>query len=218
MAASPILTIIFLMSNQKLPFFNILSSESQKKCDRLSVLLKRPAQQIIYLCGETSGYVYFLLEGYVKILMHNGFKREATIAIFKPGELFGETSAILQKPFEADAMTLSDCEIAALPAKLFLELIATEHQASLFVTKILSNRTPKLYRYIQVREATSTERITDAIIMLEDVSKDNGLKITHQLIADLTGLARETVTKSLLKLQKKGIVEQEYGKVTLIAD
>jgi CRP-like cAMP-binding protein len=42
------------------------------------------------------------------------------------------------------------------------------------------------------------------------------LKITHQEIAEMVGTSRETVTRTLARLQKNGIIQMENRRIVLL--
>lgn len=51
----------------------------------------------------------------------------------------------------------------------------------------------------------------------ENLSKEEaGFEYTHQLIASLTGLTRETVTLQLLELKKEGLIENKHKMVKIL--
>ena len=198
-----------------IPFFAGLSLETQNKITKHFVSLSHPANQLVLLENDWGGSVYFILEGWVKIRTYNLDGKEVTLNILGQGEIFGEMAALEKKPRSTDAITLTSTIIGRIPAEDFVDFLTTEPLAGVRLAQLMARRIRQINRRLQLREANSTSRVADAILFLvEGQGKETagGKKIPnlpHREISSLSGLARETVTRVLTKLEKKGLIQRD---------
>ena len=200
---------------RSIPFATDLSSESLQKFLSHFVTLSHPANQIILLENDWGGSVYFILNGWVKIRTYNLDGKEVTLNIIGKGEIFGEMAALDKQPRSTDAITLTSTTIGRIPAENFVNLINTEPIAGVALAKIMARRLRQVNRRLQLREANSLSRVADAILFLVDGQgkESKGMmeipNLPHREISSLSGLARETVTRVLTKLEKRGLIERD---------
>ena len=200
---------------KSVPFLAGLPEESLQKATSHFVTLAHPANQIILLENDWGGSVYFIIEGWVKIRTYNLDGKEVTLNIIGKGEIFGEMAALDKMPRSTDAITLTNTEIGRIPSQDFVDLITTEPLAGMRLAQLMAKRLRQVNRRLQLREANSTSRVADAILFLVEGQGKQGEKGTeipnlpHREISSLSGLARETVTRVLTKLEKKGLIKRD---------
>lgn len=197
------------------PFMVGVPENSLQKITGHFVTLSHPANQVILLENDWGGSVYFILEGWVKIRTYNLDGKEVTLNIIGKGEIFGEMAAIDKMPRSTDAITLTKTIIGRVPAQDFVELINNEPMAGLRLVQLMAKRLRQVNRRLQLREANSISRVADAILFLvegQGTEGEQGTEIPnlpHRELSSLSGLARETVTRVLTKLEKKGLIQRE---------
>ena len=196
------------------PFMTDLPEESIHKIAAHFVTISHPPNQILLLENDWGGSVYFILEGWVKIRTYNLDGKEVTLNIIGRGEIFGEMAAMDKMPRSTDAIALTKTLIGRIPAEDFVNLIETEPLAGVRLVQLMAKRLRQVNRRLQLREASSISRVADAILFLvegQGTESDRGTEIPnlpHREISSLSGLARETVTRVLTKLEKKGLIQR----------
>ena len=197
------------------PFMSELPEDSIHKIAAHFVTISHPASQVLLLENDWGGSVYFILEGWVKIRTYNLDGKEVTLNILGRGEIFGEMAAMDKMPRSTDAITLTKTLIGRIPAEDFVNLINTEPMAGVRLVQLMAKRLRQVNRRLQLREASSISRVADAILFLvegQGTQSDQGTEIPnlpHREISSLSGLARETVTRVLTKLEKKGLIQRD---------
>ena len=200
---------------QSVPFLAGLPAESLQKATNHFVTLAHPANQIILLENDWGGSVYFIIQGWVKIRTYNLDGKEVTLNIIGQGEIFGEMAALDKMPRSTDAITLTTTKIGRIPSQDFVDLITIEPLAGMRLAQLMAKRLRQVNRRLQLREANSTSRVADAILFLVEGQGKQGEKGTeipnlpHREISSLSGLARETVTRVLTKLEKRGLIKRD---------
>jgi CRP/FNR family transcriptional regulator, cyclic AMP receptor protein len=197
------------------PFFAGLGERSVEQATAQAVIRNHPANQIILLENDWGSSVYFILEGWVKIRTYNLDGKEVTLNILGKGEVFGEMASLDEAPRSTDVMTLVPTVIANLPSQDFVQLLEAEAQAGIRLAQLMARRLRQVNRRLRLRESDSTSRVADVLLFLADgqgVKGNQGIEIPnlpHRELSSLSGLARETVTRVLSKLEKKGLIQRQ---------
>ena len=168
----------------------------------------------IYLPEEHSDKMYFLTEGRVKIGTYSSAGKEITKAILGVGEVFGEMSVLGEGKRRDFAYAMDDAEMCVLTVNDMKSLMREYSQVSMFMVKLLGNRTRKMEKRLEsLVFKDSRSRIVE---FLYELAMNKGRRvgyerevrnfITHQEIANLTATSRQTVTTVLNELRNKNIL------------
>ena len=194
------------------PFFEGLPVESVDRAIAHIVMRSHPANQVILLENDWGNSVYFILNGWVKIRTYNIDGKEVTLNIVGKGELFGEMAPLDEAPRSTDVITLTPTLICNVPSQDFVNLLGTEPQAGIRLAKQMARRLRQVNRRLRLRESDSMSRVADVILFLADgqgIKVEGGIEVPnlpHRELSSLSGLARETVTRVLSKLEKKELI------------
>jgi len=205
------------------PFFRDLPEESLRQATLHVVTRSHPANRVIVLEHDWGGAVYFILEGWVKIRTHNGEGKEITLNIIGKGEVVGEMAALDEVPRSTDALTLTDTTVCSIPAQDFVNLLKTEPLAGINLARLMAKRLRQINRRLRIRESDSLSRVADTLLFLaEGQGKKEGQGITlpnlpHRELSSISGLARETVTRSLIKLEKKELIRRDLNSLVILS-
>jgi CRP-like cAMP-binding protein len=178
---------------------------------------RREAGEPILYQGEIPRHAYILTEGIVKIYDIGNAGDEKIINFLSVGDLMPPAWVFKKAPvslYYYDAFT--PCKFYRLPREELYTAIKTipaitnymfEHYASSFVGSLLeinaleqSKGSEKIIHMLQYLLMRFPGVLTGEWHKIE-------LRITHQDLANMTGLTRETTSTELNKLRRKGIVE-----------
>lgn len=197
------------------PFFQGLPDSIVKTALVNFVTRTHPGNQVMLLENDWGGSVYFILDGWVKIRTYNLDGREVTLNIIGKGELFGEMAALDEVPRSTDVITLTSTTIGSMPAQDFVKLLQTEPLAGLRLAQLMARRLRQVNRRLRLRESDSQSRVADTLLFLAEGQGKRGEtgteipNLPHRELSSLSGLARETVTRVLTRLEKKGLISRE---------
>jgi CRP/FNR family transcriptional regulator, cyclic AMP receptor protein len=203
------------------PFFSGLPETAVEKAVGHIVTRTHPPNQVILLENDWGGAVYFIFSGWVKIRTYNMEGKEVTLNIIGQGELFGEMAALEEVQRSTDVITLTSTTIGSMPAQDFLQLVYTEPMAGVRLSQLMARRLRQVNRRLRLRESDSASRVADTLLFLaEGQGKkfEGGLEIPnlpHRELSSLSGLARETVTRVLTRLEKKGLILRTDDKMLI---
>jgi len=194
------------------PFFEGLPIEAVDRAISHIVMRSHPANQVILLENDWGNSVNFILNGWVKIRTYKIDGKEVTLNIVGKGELFGEMAALDEAPRSTDVITLTPTLICNVPSQDFVQLLSMEPQAGIRLAKQMARRLRQVNRRLRLRESDSMARVADVLLFLADgqgIKVEGGIEVPnlpHRELSSLSGLARETVTRVLSKLEKKELI------------
>ncbi|OKH55927.1 hypothetical protein NIES2101_01300 [Calothrix sp. HK-06] len=203
------------------PFFQGLPQTAIDLALTHLVTRTHPANQVILLENDWGGSVYFIAQGWVKIRTYNLEGKEVTLNILGKGELFGEMAALDEVPRSTDVITLTGTIIGSMPSQDFVKLLQTEPMAGVRLSQLMARRLRQVNRRLRLRESDSQSRVADTLIFLAEgqgIKGDSGTEIPilpHRELSSLSGLARETVTRVLNRLEKKGLIKRDQDSICI---
>jgi CRP/FNR family cyclic AMP-dependent transcriptional regulator len=190
--------------------FRDLPAKELEKVAKLFHEKSFPKYHVIFEEGSVGDLLFIIQSGVVKISKEASDGRVKTLALLNQGEIFGEMSVLGEEGRSANAETLNEVKCAVISKDDFHAMIEKNPSISLHIIRTLIDRLFQADRQIKnLALGNSRAKIADILLQLsnefggdgEDASKV-GVRLTHQELADLAGLARETTTKLLNEFVK----------------
>jgi len=167
--------------------------------------------------GDEPDYFYVVAEGQVKVVKNSSTGREFIIALFGPGEMFGEVAVFEGKPYPASAQATSACRILAIKRQSFLDFLATRPQVALRIINILGGRLRDAQGRLKDFAGERVEQRLARILLMLASRMGNTLRFTRQELADMAGTTTETAIRVTGGLSERGIISTSRGQI-IIAD
>ncbi len=214
-------TIWFL---KRCDLFERLSPEEARRLESRAVLRAFRRGEIVYFPTEPGQSLLVLLNGRVKIKSLTADGRETIFAFIDEGEVFGELALLDSAPRNEYAEAVEDSRVLALPRDDVLWLMGRRPEVALTVTKLLGLRLRRVENRLRNCLFRSTrERLVPLLLeLLDSHGRAAGrywevrLPLSHQDLASLIGATRETVTLTLGRLQREGLVRVSRMRVTVL--
>lgn len=171
--------------------------------------------QTIYYENKPANKMYILLSGSVKLEHQNAFQRPIIMRIVHPGEYFGLGALVPNKKYIMTATTLSEadyCEFTS-PAINLLCKIGTGFCTTM-LEELYQQKTKIFEHSILLLTATYSARLAATLLLLGN--KQHNITITKTEIAGMTGLARETISRMLRKLNAQKIIKLHLRHIEII--
>lgn len=172
--------------------------------------------EIILFPGEPDN-IYRVRDGLVRIHTVDDEGNGLTLRYVKPGGYFGEEAVRgLSRRYFAEAVTPSSVEVLS-PAIL-------EPEENLDLTAHLVEAIERLYqslfrlsgKRLKSRIAAELLDLQDSALATEGANGEPVVHITHDDLAAAVGSVRETVTKVVGELSRRGAIDAGYGKIALV--
>jgi CRP/FNR family transcriptional regulator len=192
-------------------FSSLTDDELHQIKDKLS-LKRYKKHEVILFEEDTTEYMYIILNGKTKVIQTTEDGKEILLAMHHSGEFFGEMSLLDGKTSPATVVAMEDSSVAIISRQEFYSLIRAQKRILDNLLLILCSRLRDSWEKIQLLNLkNASHRIKILFLMLSDRYGEKtaegvtlNIKLTHQEIAEMTGMTRETVTRMIDKWQKDG--------------
>lgn len=186
-------------------------------------LKKYKKGQIILRPGEEFPGIMFVKSGYVRVYTLFKNKKQVTLQLFRPTLYFSIIGAISGQGnfhyFEA----ITPVELWVAPKEETLEYLEKEKEIKDDLMKtILSELVEMSVSMGEYITGNAYNKVAGIVKYLGEkfgkVKRNKRwikFKVSHRLVASLTGLTRETVTLQMLKLKKEGIIQIKNGRMVI---
>lgn len=169
--------------------------------------------ECIFAIGMPATDLYLIERGKIRISLVSSTGRTLTIGILSPGEQFGELFPESRRR-EAQAEALTDGQAILIPRGPFDVLLGAEARLGINLARAISRKHEAALRQLDLLSFSSAaERIGR---LLASLARNHGLgdgpaveidlDLTHQDIAAMLGVSRESVTIVLNRLKSRGAV------------
>jgi CRP/FNR family cyclic AMP-dependent transcriptional regulator len=203
--------------------FGRLTDGQLGRLEQSARMRRFPKGAAVYLTTDVSDGVFLLAEGRVKLCSYTADGKEAILALIEPGELFGELAIFDRSERDEHAEAVTDSTIVLLPGAEVERLMAESPELALGITKFIGFRRKRIERRLKnLLFRSIRERLVYLLLDLAEqygrVSNEGvvlGLALSHQDLAAIIGLTRETVTVYLGELRAEGLVKISRQKVII---
>jgi len=202
-----------------------LSPEALRAFENAKHTSSYPPGAVLFLEAQDSNEVFLLSKGRVKLTMTGSDAKSIILRIAEPGELIGLEAAMVGKPSTMTAETFDPCVVHVIKRDTLRSLMQRHSDLCMAVTEQLSNQYRSACSHIRSLGLyrTASEKIVH--FLLEWATKgrqtDEGLRVNiplkHEEIAQIVGVSRETVTRTLTELRHKSLITTR-GPAVLIHD
>ncbi len=174
--------------------------------------------------GQTLPGVYYIESGLVKAYDITKYGEENLLIIRHGGELLGMTWALAGREREIIYTALAPTAVWLISLDTFKNHMHTNPEAAVPVISILADMF-RLHgeRIMTLEYRTVRERLASFLLGMAErfgVDSDIGLKIDvplrHQDIASSISATRETTSRTLSELERKGIIRNEQSHIIIL--
>jgi len=217
------MTVQHNTKNDFLKKIQLFSSLTDKEIEHLItklIIKKIKKSETILYEEDTSEFMYIILFGKVKAVRMTEDGKEIILAVHQAGEFFGEMSLIDGKTTPASVIATEDSLIAIIAKNDFYSILSAHNKVMISLLKILCARLRKCWDTIQLLNFNNASQRTKMLfLMLSDEYGEKSpegvtlnIKLTHQDIAEMTGMTRESVTRILDKWKNSGEITIQKNK------
>lgn len=217
MAVSPKLLNTF-------PMLKELSDAALSQLASQSVLRKFSRRGIVLNAGKQEGFVCFLFEGRLQGVDFTLDGREVGLYFVKPGDFCGELGLLDSGDQPEYVVALSKSQVVFVPMLTLREVMFGSPALMSILCERMANRVRLMTAQRSLLGLTNTgQRVCGQLWML--TSQEEGEEEmtiinppTHQEIAIMLNLSRETVTRIYQQLQGKKIVKRDGNSRLIVID
>ncbi len=200
---------------QQCRLFELLSPAELAALEDRSRVKSFPKNSPVYLPGDVAEAVYVLLEGRIRLMSLTEQGKQGILAFIDPGDLFGELAVAGVDEREEYAEAAVNSKVLAIPRTALDPVMQKNAAVTLSITKLIGWRRQKLERRLRnLLFHSNRERLIGLLWeLLPQYGKNCAdgvlldIKLSHQELANLIGVTRESVTVTLGELQQENLVQ-----------
>lgn len=200
---------------RRVPMFAALPADVLSDIRHLFVQTSVQAGDYIFFEADLAQRLYIVQAGEVKLIKHSESGQDVILRVFAPGEVFGGIAFLTGDTYPASAQAQTDVELLSLSGEDFYEIVHRYPEVALTVIRVLARRLHDAHEQMRQLVAERVERrLARMLLKLTDqvgVAVDEGVRInmpiTRQDLADMTGTTLETVSRTISRWRREGIVK-----------
>ncbi|OGS06780.1 MAG: hypothetical protein A2270_01010 [Elusimicrobia bacterium RIFOXYA12_FULL_51_18] len=203
-------------------FADRLEPAAQKVWNNIRLAAVVPANQEIYSeCNKPEG-VYVVCKGRAKIFTADARGQQLITWIRHPGEIFGHIALFSRNDYLCNSRAMGQTTISFITTKTLNKFLSAFPKTYPILLHTISNE----LRGVQLKLKDTAykpakSKVAMALIKAISYKSKNttapaihGLKRTE--IAEITGLALETVVRTLAELEKKKVIKREAKAIKIL--
>jgi CRP/FNR family transcriptional regulator, cyclic AMP receptor protein len=174
-------------------------------------------KQVIFSQGEPADSIMYVQKGSVKLTVVNEGGKEAVVAIFGPGDFFGEGAMAGQKLRMGTATAIVPTTVLIVGKDEMTRMLHAEHDLSdRFITYMLSRNIRVEADLIDQLFNSTEKRLARTLLLLarygkEDQPQEVFQTVSQETLAEMIGTTRSRVNMFMNKFRKLGFIEYNGG-------
>jgi CRP/FNR family cyclic AMP-dependent transcriptional regulator len=204
-------------------FFCHVAPDSLSAFQKIKFTSPYPAGAVLFVERQVPRGVYMLCKGRVKLTMASAEGKTVIVRVAEAGELLGLHSAISGDAHEVTAETLQPCQVNFVRRDDFLKLLRQNIDVTVNAMGQFGNYYRGACQKIRHLSLTTSAAEKLACFLLESAVKGQqtqqgvrlNLSLTHEEIAQVVGLTRETVTRGLADLRNRSVIATKGANVLI---
>jgi CRP/FNR family cyclic AMP-dependent transcriptional regulator len=164
--------------------------------------------------GAEPGGAYVVLEGRVKLSVNSPQGKAMVLGFFGPGAILGLAAAVLGRSHISTAETIQPTRAVFVPRNELLAEIRSHPIAAWQVAQLVSEHCYFLLTKmatVELSESAQQKMARCLLGLIHQKSAHEGahveLNLSQETIAQMVGLSRETVSRLLSRLRRKGVLD-----------
>lgn len=196
--------------------FRELDEQEISKIVEISIARELKKNNHVFLQGDPITNVYFICEGKVKIYKSDSSGREQIVNIVKAGDMFPHVGFFRKGEYPAFAEIMENAKLVVVPIDQFEKVLIDNPYLCIKVFNVLAEKIIDLQDRLEEQILNNTyEQIIKLLIRLSEkhgsvLDDDKVLlksEFTNRDLANMIGTTRETVSRTLTKMKKEGLIE-----------
>jgi len=203
-------------------FSNLKDSELEA-ISRILYLSSYHRGQLVFQEGEDGNALYIVIKGRVKVCLYDEEGREYVLDVIGQDGFFGELALIDELPRSANAIAMESSDLLVVRRNDFMKLLLENPSISVNIMRVLASRLRAADERIKWLAFLNVEgRILKYLL---EIGAKLGIKMKDYVIiergpsqieiANSCGCSRETVSRMLSSLVKKGVISVRRKQYTL---
>jgi CRP-like cAMP-binding protein len=175
--------------------------------------VKLRSREVIFRQGDIGDAVFYIKSGRVQLSVVSDQGKEGIIALFGPGDFFGEGCLAGQPIRLASAITTSAATISRIDKDVMARLLREQHAFSeKFMSFLVARNIQVEADLVDQLFNSSEKRLARLLLLLANFNNDGELrpivpKISQEVLAARVGTTRSRINYFMNKFRRLGLIE-----------
>ncbi|MCI0505271.1 MAG: Crp/Fnr family transcriptional regulator [Gammaproteobacteria bacterium] len=204
-------------------FLQKLDQNEQRSLEAIATCLSFKRKEYIFQANLTSNAIYVLVEGRVKLSRLSALGQECIQWFCCPGEIFGLSQNVYDYDSGLYAQALAPSKVWAISRYEFNQLLLEKPRLGLIIIEQLSSRVRSLGNLLlHITCDNAHSRLVNLLHRFAQLYGSRAgneiyidMQLTHQEIADMIGVCRQTVSTMMANLKRSGIVSADRRGISI---
>ena len=198
---------------------NIFHSLLKKEIDEAGQVKSFPAGTVILNLNAYISSIPVILSGSIKVMQTDEEGKEILLYYIKPGEscIMSILAGMHEDKSKIKAIVEEDVELLLIPVEKAKEWIREFPEWTDFIFNLYQKRFEELLGVVNsVAFHKADIRLLNLLNQKSSLYRSAEIKITHQQLADESGLSREAVSRVLKQMENEKLISIKRNKIILM--
>ena len=194
-------------------------AEAVQRLSAHAVISHVPAGARLFASGDVCENFVIVASGHARVQISTRTGREITLFRLGPGQACALTTSCLlsESPYYAEGIAETDLDIVTIPSKAFRDVLAASPGLMHHLLEDYAARIAGLTSLVD--RLTSRDLDTELADLILAQQDDKGVvSLSHRVMADELGTAREVVSRKLKEMERAKVVKLGRGRLTVTDD
>ena len=206
------------------PIFSDLPVETLKMIENIGTKKLYKKNDVVLMEEEAGTALFVIIKGKVKVARSSNDGREVILTILSESDFFGEMAILDGLTRSATVTAIEESELFLIQRNDFLNLLREYPEISISLLQELTKRLRSADSKIKALSLKDAEgKVATVILQLaDDIGKIKHGKVEierlplQQDLANMAGTSRETISRTLHTFAKKGLIELDGSKLSIL--
>jgi CRP/FNR family transcriptional regulator, cyclic AMP receptor protein len=202
-----------------------LTSQALVDFQSIGMQMRLPRGAVLFQEGDPGSSIAVLCEGQVKLRSTSREGKTLILKIAMPGDVLGLGAVISGSCYEVTAEALEPATVKRIRKDEFLSFLSRHSQASMHAARVLSEEYKSAFfdaRRLALAPSAAGRLASVLLDLGRNASGEDGqqrftMALTHEELANLAGISRETVTRMLSRFKRERWIRIHGSSVTILA-
>jgi len=206
------------------PIFSDLPVETLKMIENIGTKKLHKKNDVVLMEEEAGTALFVIIKGKVKVARSSTDGREVILTILSESDFFGEMAILDGLTRSATVTAIEESELFLIQRNDFVNLLREYPEISISLLQELTKRLRSADAKIKALSLKDAEgKVATVILQLaDDIGKIKHGKVEieklplQQDLANMAGTSRETISRTLHTFAKKGLIELDGSKLSIL--
>ena len=202
------------------PLFNYLGNEELENITNTKKRVYFKQGETIIKQGAPLTHVISFTNGLAKAYIEGKNNRNLILQFIRPTNFIGGPGIYVDSKHYFTVTAIEDSAVCFIDMAVFKDIIRKNPDfADAFLQQLSRNGIFNYERFISLTQKNMPARIADGLLYLQNeifAGRNNEINISKQDLADLTGMTKDSVIRTLKELMDDQYIEVDQSKITII--